>query len=446
MKRKGIMTLLLILVAAMMMSACGNETKEKPPANSSQSGTSKGEGTSDPFTIRIGAWFIDERPFMQQFKTDVEQAYKQRYPNATIQWDITLGETYADKLKAELASDTAPDVFFHAGKTAMYGEVGYLADLSDAPWADELNPGAKSEYAYKDKVYALPMGMAASGIWYNKKIFADLGIELPKSWGDMETIFAKILASGITPVAAGFKDSWTASMTLALWLQPFGYESSPTYGKDLYEGKKTLDGPEVQAVMLHLQNMVAKGYLNKTALSIDWPQSAELFSSGKAAMIVQGPWMPGTAEENFQTKGHEAFDLGYLPFYTDNGYAKLSVGVDQSLSVNSKTKLMQQAKDLVAVIASPEVYGPFNIGSGTVPAIQGMQLEYPNPALNDLLQVLNEEESGLNFQVYVPASAMTTLVETFTKVASGIELNVNDLKEAQKKLEKDKGTVILPAE
>ncbi len=452
MKRKrNRMLLASILALATLLSACGgNEANEaqssKTPDAPASGNSATSSGNDDAFTIRLGAWFIDDRPYMQEFKTNVEKAYEKKYPNASIQWDITLGDTYSDKLKAELASDTAPDVFFHQSKTAMFGEVGYLADLSDEPWADKLNPGAKSVYSYKGTVYALPMGLASSGIWYNKKIFADLGIEVPKSWAEMESAFAKIKAAGITPVSAGFKDIWTASMTFNLWMQPYGNESSPTFGKDLYEGKKRLDGPEVQAVMTHLQEMVEKGYLNKTALSIDWPQSAELFTSGKAAMIVQGPWMPGTAQENFQTKGHAAFDLGYFPFRTDNGYATVVPGIDQSLSVNARTKLAQQAKDLVDVIASPEVYGPFNVGSGTVPAIQGMKLDYPNSALNDLLKVVEETEPGLAIEPYLPASAVTSLVETFTKVASGLKFDPKDLTEAQKKLEKDKGTVILPAE
>jgi raffinose/stachyose/melibiose transport system substrate-binding protein len=455
MKRKRTLLVLASLLLVSLISACGaNQSNEPKNANATGSTTTEGSkatpesssGKDESFTIRIGTWFIDDRPFMQEFKTNVEKSYKEKYPNATIQWDITLGDAYGDKLKAELASDTAPDVFFHQGKTAVFGEVGYLADLSGEAWGDKLNPGTKSAYSYKDTVYALPMGIASSGIWYNKNIFADLGIEVPKSWAEMESAFEKIQSAGITPVAAGFKDAWTATMTFNLWMQPHGYESSPTYGKDLYEGKKRLDGPEVQAVMMHLQEMVEKGYLNKNALSIDWPQSADLFTSGKAAMIAQGPWMPGTAQENFQTKGHTAFELGYLPFRTEKGYAKLSLGIDQSLSVNAKTKLLQQAKDLVAVIASPEVYGPFNVGSGTVPGIQGMQLEYPNAALNDLLKVVDETESGIGYEAYLPASAMTSLSETFTKIASGIKLDVKDLTEAQKKLEKDIGTVIVPAE
>ncbi|QJD82875.1 ABC transporter substrate-binding protein [Cohnella herbarum] len=449
MKKRMTLLMSATLLISMALSACGgNEAQNTatPNKNGSVESAPASASNDDAFTIRIGAWFIDDRPYMQEFKANTEKAYKAVYPNGTIQWDITLGDTYSDKLKAELASDTAPDVFFHQGQTAKFGEVGYLADLSGESWAGKLNPGTKSSYLYKDVVYSLPMGVASSGIWYNKKIFGDLGIQVPKSWSELEKAFSVIKAAGITPVSAGFKDIWTAQMTFNLWMQPYGNESSPTYGKDLYEGKKTLEGPEVQAVMTHLQEMVEKGYLNKTALSIDWPQSAELFTSGKAAMIVQGPWMPGTAKENFQTKGHAAFDLGYFPFTTDKGYAKLSIGVDQSLSVNAKTKLMQQAKDLVDVIASPEVYGPFNVGGGTVPAIQGMQLNYPDAALNDLLKVVEETDSGMGYESYLPASAMTSLVETFTKVASGIKFNPKDLAEAQKKLEKDKGTVIVPAE
>ena len=392
-----------------------------------------------------GAWFIDERQVNLDFKSNIEKSYKVKYPNATIQWDILLGATYFDKLKAEFSSQTAPDVIFLQGP-ATYAAAGYLLDLSDQPWASQLQPGARKDSMYQGKTYALPMGLATSGVWYNKKIFADLGLVAPKNATEILAASEKIKAAGITPFAAGFKDTWTAGILYGLWMQSYGYESSKTYGKDLYDGKKMIDGPEIQAVMNNVQEMAQKGYFNKTALSIDWPQSAELFTSGKAAMIAQGPWMPGTAEENFKTKGHSAFDMGYFPLSSPSGYYNLALGADQSLSINAKTKLLKPAQDLILTIASPEVYGPFNVGNGNIPAIKGIEVTYPNPAYNDLLNAVNNGEANMSFGSYMAPSVDTFLNEIFTKIISGIKFNKDDLKEAQKLLEKDKGVVILPPE
>ncbi|MCU6712725.1 extracellular solute-binding protein [Paenibacillus sp. J5C_2022] len=450
MKKSWMLLLALTMLVSIIAGCAGkNEKKEIPKASdppAEESGAPVSDSANEEaFTIRLGAWFIDDRPHMQQFKNDVDKRYKEKYPNATIQWDILLGATYFDKLKAELASETASDVMFIQG-LAQYAEAGYLADLSDQPWASQLQPGGKKDAMHLGKTYAVPMGLATSGVWYNKKIFSDLGISAPANAKEFMAAAEKIKAAGITPVAAGFKDAWTASLFYGLWLQSYGYESSKTYGKDLYDGTKKIDGPEVQAVMNHIQEMAQKGYFNKTALSIDWPQSAELFTSGQAAMIAQGPWMPGTAQENFKTKGHNEFEMGYIPLSTESGYYNLSLGADASLGINAKTELMQPAKDLIATIVSPEIYGPYNVGNGNIPAIKGIDVTFPDAAMNDLLAAVNSGEANFGFGSYIAPSVDTALTETVTKILSGLKFNTNDLAEVQKVLEKDKGVVILPPE
>lgn len=443
--------MLISVIAGCAGNNNGNESAATSTAPTSTTSASESAAPESPtaneeaFTIRLGAWFIDDRPHMQQFKTDVDKSFKAKYPNATIQWDILLGATYFDKLKAEFASQTAPDVIFLQGP-AQYVDAGYLADLSNEPWASQLQPGGKKDAMYQGKTYALPMGLATSGVWYNKKIFTDLSISVPTNAKEFLAVAEKIKAAGITPVAAGFKDAWTASLFYGLWLQSYGYDSSKTYGKDLYDGIKKIDGPEVQAVMNNIQEMAQKGYFNKTALSLDWPQSAELFTSGQAAMIAQGPWMPGTAAENFNTKGHASFEVGYMPLASDSGYYNLALGADASLAINAKTELMQPAKDLIATIASQEIYGPYNVGNGNIPAIKGIEVTYPIPAYNDLLDAVNKGDAAYGVGSYIPPSVDTYLTETVTKIVSGVKFNASDLAEAQKTLEKDKGVVVLPPE
>ncbi|RAP76958.1 ABC transporter substrate-binding protein [Paenibacillus montanisoli] len=438
-------------------TASGNDAANKPAnnqaADSGSENTGGNEATSDvagandeAFTIRVGAWFIDQRTFMKEFVANVEKKYKELYPNATIQWDILLDAKYFDKLKAELASNTAPDVFFQQGLTSTFAEGNYLVDLSDQEWASKLHPGSVKFSKYDGNVYSAPMGVGTSGVWYNKKIFSDLGLEAPKTWDEFMQACEKIKAAGITPIALGFKDMWTAQVFAGLMIQSAGFESSKSFGKDLYDGAKKLDGPEMQGVMTKFQTMVESGYFNKSALSLDWPQSAEMFTTGKAAMIVQGPWMPGVAEDNFKTKGHAAFDLGYFPLMTDAGYHNLAVSVDQNLSINKSTKLLQQAKDLVSVILSPEIYGPYNVGNGNIPAISGIEVNYPNPVFNEVKTALAEGESSGGFEGYIATSAYTALAEEVTKIVSGAKFNPDDLKEAQSKQDKDKSTIILPSE
>ena len=50
------------------------------------------------------------------------------------------------------------------------------------------------------------------GILYNKKIYADLGLKVPKTWAEFEANNDAIKAAGIAPVGATFKDTWTSQL------------------------------------------------------------------------------------------------------------------------------------------------------------------------------------------------------------------------------------------
>ncbi len=329
-----------------------------------------------------------------------------------------------------------------------------MADLSNEPWASKLIPSVKKSFTYlatKDeykkydgKVFGASMGVGIPGYWYNKKIFSDLGIAAPKNTQELFAASEKIKKAGIIPLALGFKDTWTVKLFFNAVVQNYGYSSDDKYGRNLYDGIKRLDGPEMQAAMQYFQTLKEKDYVNKDALSIDWPQSADLFTSGKAAMIMQGPWMPGTADDNFK-KGAAKFDLGYFPVSDDKGYVDLSPTTDQTLSINAKTELMQQSKDLVAVILSPEVYAPFLNGSLFTSAIDGIDVKYDNPVMNEVLSFVKSAKSHNDWTGYI-GQGNDVLVEEVTKIVSGVKFNPDDLKAAQKKFEDNKSKISLAPE
>lgn len=459
MGKRSMLLLSLLLIAAMMMAGCSSSNNQEPgggtkggagaanqPAGDGEPApTDVSAGNKEAFTIRLGGWFIDDRSFMQAFKTNVEAKYKEKYPNATIQWDILLGSTYFDRLKAELASNTAPDVFFHQNTVNQYAEVGYLADLSDQPWVSKLSAGTRPATTVDGKIYGSALGLTGGGVWYNKQIFDDLGLAVPATYADFLALSEKIKAAGKTPIVLGFKDTWTVGLFMSNFFSSMLYGIDPGFAKQLYEGQKSLEGEEIQALLTKIQQLTEKGYFNKTALSIDWPQSADEFTSGKAAMIVQGAWLPGAAEENF-AKGHAAFEIGYFQFPDDNGFYSINLSPSETLSLNAHSKLQQEGKDLIATIMSEDILRPFSVGNGSLPPLQGMEVSYPSTALNEFLAAVNKGETMYGFEAFISSSAETSLMETITKIVSGAKYSLADLKDAQTKHEKDKATRVLPPE
>lgn len=485
MKLKGISALASVLLLTTVVSACGSSNNNSNNSSNSSSDTSTNAssntsnnsssnnsnaaatddsssnastdnsgsnaaaaGNDKEFTIRVGAWFIDDRPYMVQFKKDVEAAYAKLYPKAKIQWDVVLGATYFDKLKAQFASGSAPDVVFYQG--VDFAKSGNLADLSAEPWVGRLNDGGQKDFqTHADgKTFGAPMGLSiGGGVWYNKKIFSDLGIQAPKSTQELLDAAEKIKGAGKTPITLGFKDQWTASLFFFNWLASYQVDD-PTLGQKVYSGEvKINESPLIQKVYQNFDTMKSKGYFNKNAISIDWPQSGQMFASGDAAMIVQGPWMPGANADNISKGGFEKFDIGFFPLASDDGKVAMGLGSNEALGINAKTELMQESKDLVNLITSPEIISPFMKGDGALTSFTDVTVQYDDPVMNDVQAAVdNSTVVTSNLSNFIPASAATNMLDLVTKVVSGVKFNADDLKAAQSSFDKDKGTVTPPAQ
>ena len=66
----------------------------------------------------------------------------------------------------------------------QYIDEGLLLDLTDQPFIDNYNLDILMGNSYKDRLYSLNMGTVAyTGLFYNKAIFSELGLEIPQDLG-----------------------------------------------------------------------------------------------------------------------------------------------------------------------------------------------------------------------------------------------------------------------
>jgi raffinose/stachyose/melibiose transport system substrate-binding protein len=457
MRKTFLLVMSIILVFSLTLFGCTSNDSETTSSETTttESSTSEDNSSSDntaaetdskvlsekEFTIRLGAWFIDERPHMKKFKEDVTTQYKELYPNGVIQWDITLGATFFDKLNAQLASNSAPDVFFYQRPEVIDGN--FLADLSDEPWVANMSEIAKksSLHTRDGKVFALPMGSGASGVWYNKDLFDNLGLQAPKTIQEWFDVNQKIKESGVTPIGLGFKDAWTVYYFFGHWVQSRAYAYDSMFGTKVYNGEITMTDPFFAEVYNDLQYMKENGHFNNNALSIDWPQSAQLFASGETAMIIQGPWMPGANADNIAKGGYKNFQIGYFPLMSKDGKATLTMGAGNALAVNAKTELMDEAKALVNLVASQEIYGPIVAGDGNVPALTNIKVEYADPVMDMVSQAVASANIVPYAIVDIFGDARSSLEQITTKVVSGEKFDVKDMNLATDAFEKSKDKV-----
>ena len=259
-------------------------------------------------------------------------------------------DTMRTLLQSQLRSGEGPDVFAWGSGPGFGGalaEAGLVKDLTASYEKNEWDvyDFAKERVTVDGKIYGVPGEMESIGLFYNKETFAELGLQEPKSLGDLEAAASAIRKSGKIPMAVGDKEGWEGghllSMTLSSAVGADGMEA-------LFAGEESWDSPEVVAALELWRDFNEKGYLTKSPTSVDYDNSAAQFYSGEAAMIPTGSWLVGEIDDNTD------FEVGYIPFPAPDGPGIFSAGLGSGPYVSATTKKTEAAVKFLDFLASEE--------------------------------------------------------------------------------------------
>lgn len=445
-KRLVCLAIALVTIAALFAGCGSSSTTTSQDTSSSAQQQSAVQTKADPnaeaFTITVSSWNLADEPLgiIKGYREAFEKVYKAKYPNATIQYNNTPGDKYFDVLKAQMASGSASDVIqFQNPQLGLFAKAGYIADLSDMPFAANIDGVAKASSSYKGKVYAAPFDINANGVWYSKKLFTDNNITLPKTWDDFLKICDTFKAKGITPIAGGFKDYWVANMTVGVFT-PNDYGSN-TFEVDIYNGTKKLNGPEIQTTFNKLQTLVDKGYFGPDALSNGWDLQRKAFEDGKAAMIIHGSYIAGLCNSEMKEKG--GMETGFFALPNDKGDPVLGMSVGTLTGVNAKTKDLQRAKDLVMAMHDQNAQVVRDKDAGVFPAMKGITIDYKEAGNKDFLNVIGATK-GIMAGYNLPSSVSDIFGQSLQKMLAGKKFDPAWLDAADKAFAKDKALVPVP--
>lgn len=124
-------------------------------------------------------------------------------------------------LKTRFIREDAPDIIGIGGDInySNFLDADMLMDISDFDGLADikekyLEMNKDLEYVPQEGVYAVPYMANASGILYNRDMFAEHGWKIPTTWTEFISLCEQIQSEGVQPLYFGFKDAWT---TLAPW-------------------------------------------------------------------------------------------------------------------------------------------------------------------------------------------------------------------------------------
>lgn len=121
---------------------------------------------------------------------DMVGKFQEKYPNANIEVEkIKDDSEYWNAMKMRASANQLPDVMFNKPFTLSRFQ-DYLLDLSDleATKNNELAAG----YALDGKILGVPMTAGYEYVYYWKDMFAEAGVEVPTTWGELEEVSLKL--------------------------------------------------------------------------------------------------------------------------------------------------------------------------------------------------------------------------------------------------------------
>jgi glucose/mannose transport system substrate-binding protein len=212
----------------------------------------------------------------------------------------------------------------------------------------------------KGKAYAVPVNIHGQNwLFYNTKIFADAGVEAPKTFPELLAAGEKIRAKGLIPLAFSGQPNWEHNLYRAVLLGHGGAELyRKVYGARDLAAVKDPKFKEAAEMFAKLRALVDPGSPGR-----NWPDATAMVITGKAAMQFMGDWAKGEFTAAGQTAGKE-----YGCTLVGEGGGKLAIGGDVFVFPVLKDKAQLASQDkLIQIVHDPVSQLEFNKRKGSIP-------------------------------------------------------------------------------
>lgn len=354
-KKKGWFILLsLVLMLSVVLAGCGgnNVGGKADGGNGGNGGAIEKSGSSGG---------TKELTFMYRGGTDEQKAYsavvkkfEEDHPGVKVKIVVTAADQYATKIKAAIAGNKVPDVFyFESGDTKAYVHNDILLDLT--PYV-ENNPEIDLNNMWKygldlyrydgtmagqGPLYGMPKDVGPFALGYNKSMFEKEGIPLPDAdkpytWQEFIDVAQKLTKDTdgdgkLDQFGTGFNVNWV--------LQSFVWSNGADWIDDS-KTKVTIDDPKFAEALQFFADMQNVYKVTPSAEDAQTLDTYQRWMKGQLGFFPVGPWDMSTYETL-------PFDYDLMPYPAGSTGKSATWTGSLGIGVSAKTKFPEESVALV---------------------------------------------------------------------------------------------------
>ncbi|WP_431801016.1 ABC transporter substrate-binding protein [Halobacillus andaensis] len=403
--------LTFVLAGSLFLTACNTE---------------ESSNTSGEETISMWVQTSKESPegevmfdTVQQFNDEYEGIYE-----AEIEFIPRSGGGggYEDKVNAAVSTETLPDVLTLDGpNTAAYAEADIIAPigkyLSDK---DDFLPSIIEQGTYEDELYAIGYSESGVGIFYNKDMFEEAGIDLdslptvedPWDWNQFMDLSKKLTETFDTPaIDMGLDDK---SEWLMYAFAPFLWsQGGQVVSEDGEQAAGVFNNEDGVKAMSFIQEMQNKNY---TTIS----PSENGFETGKYPMMMSGSWSIQMLETSYQDID---YDIMPYPVSPDTNELVSPTGSWQ-YAMSTSAENEEAAGALIDFLTTTEALVDISLGNTVLPARYSAAEELEDQVTPQMNKLIEQNTASGQPRPVLPAYPQVT--RAFQQTVTGLSFYETD--------------------
>ncbi len=302
---KKVTALLMSLAMVASLVACGSPAASTAPAAEAPAAEAPAADEAAPADeapaaeaasgekTDITMWCIavesdSNRHAYEQSIADFEAAH----PEINFTWEAIQNQDYKTKIKAAMAANEMPDIFYTWGGGFLkeYVDAGrvYCLDEAFAEHADQLPENMLVNHKFDGKLYASPNTFNVVGMFTNMELLKEAGYDkVPATYDELIDCCDKLVAKGIIPFGCSGKETWCVTEYLeSIVEKSVGAQQM----KDMYNGEAAWNNEDFINAVGIFQEMIDKEYFDPEGIALSDNEIKENYKAGKYAFYINGTW------------------------------------------------------------------------------------------------------------------------------------------------------------